>query len=72
MNSTKYPYGKTATIKVYDLATGAFLRFERQGGMPEEVASEAELTIDGDEIRERVARERAEAIRTCERDYEGV
>lgn len=72
MNSTKYPYGKTATIKVYDLATGAFLRFERQGGMPEEVASQAELTIDADEIRERVTRERAEAIRTCERDYEGV
>lgn len=70
--NTKYPYGKTATIKVYSLATGAFLRYERQGGMPEEVASQAELLIDGDEIRERVATERLNAIATVERDYEGV
>lgn len=72
MNSTKYPYGKTATIRVYDLATGAFLRFDRQGGMPEEIGSEAELLIDGDEIRQRVAQERLDAFATTERDYEGV
>jgi hypothetical protein len=72
MNSTKYPYGKTATIKVYDLATGAFLRYERQGGMPEEIGSQAELTIDTDAIRERIAQERLNAFATTERDYEGA
>ena len=69
--NTKYPFGKTATIKVYDLATGAFLRYEKQGGI---VLNEedAPFTIDADAIRERVARERAEALITAERDYEGV
>lgn len=67
-----YPYGLTATIKVYDLATGAFLRYERQGGTPDEIKSESELLIDTDAIRERVAQERADAIRATERDYEGI
>lgn len=69
--NTKYPYGKTATIKVYDLATGAFLRHERQGGMPETKESEGEVTIDADAIRERVAQERANILTVAERDYEG-
>lgn len=68
----KYPYGLTGTIRVYDMRTGAFLRFERQGGMPEEVPSEAGLTIDAEEIRYKVAQERANAFATVERDYEGV
>jgi ethanolamine utilization protein EutA (predicted chaperonin) len=72
MNTTKYPYGKTATIKVYSLATGAFLRYDRQGAKPEEVGSQAVLTIDADSIRERVATERINAIATVEHDYEGT
>lgn len=70
--NTKYPYGKTATIKVYSLATGAFLRYERQGGIVEGVHENGEVVIDGDAIRERVASERLNAIATVERDYEGV
>lgn len=69
---SKYPYGLTKTIRVYDMATGAFLRYERQGGMPDEIQSDAELSIDADAIRERVARERLDAIRAVERDYEGA
>lgn len=67
----KYPYGLTKTIRVYDMRTGAFLRFERQGGV-EELPSEAGLTIDAEEIRNKVAQERANAFATVERDYEGV
>lgn len=67
----KYPFGLTKTIRVYSMETGAFLRYEKQG---EVVLNEAEkpFTIDADAIRERVAAERAEALATTERDYEGV
>lgn len=67
----KYPYGKTNTVRVYDLATGAFLRYEKQG---EIVLNEAEkpFTIDAEAIRQRVAAERAESLAVAERDYEGV
>lgn len=67
----KYPYGKTNTIRVYDMNTGAFLRYEKQG---EVVLNEAEkpFTIDTDAIRQRVASERAESLAIAERDYEGV
>ena len=72
MNISKYPYGKTATIKVSDLKTGAFLRYDRQGGLPDEIGSKAEIVIDADAIRARVATERANAFRTVARDYEGA
>lgn len=72
MSSVKYPYGKTKTVKVYDLATGAFIRFDKCNGYKSEKASEAELTIDADEIRQRVASERLNGLRTVERDYEGA
>lgn len=67
----KYPFGKTATIRVYDMETGAFLRYEKQGGIVLN-AEEAPLVIDAEAIRQRVAAERAEALATVERDYEGV
>ena len=66
-----YPYGKTATIKVYDLATGAFLRYEKQGGIVLN-EQEAPFVIDADAIRERVASERLNAMETVSRDYEGI
>jgi hypothetical protein len=67
----KYPYGLTRTIRVYDMETGAFLRYEKQGEVVLN-AEEPSLVIDAEAIRERVAAERAESLATVERDYEGV
>lgn len=71
-----YPFGKTNTIFVFDMATGALLRTEdqRKLGKPADaslVESDAEVTIDADAIRRRVS-ERQNLLTVSERDYEGI